>query len=317
MKLKMSALTTILLMSLPLSSQAAKELTPELAAQLTPFERVTITGRFNSIEDAVKAASRKADEMGADAFYVQGTSESNKGGNLRVTADLYKGNLTPSSANTQTTYIEYLGVKLLPKQEAVMLQPFDTVSVSGYFSSQDELQKALAKAAKEKDAYAFYVVRQIDVNSKGGNQLVTAYVYKQDAPKRRLQVENAIPADSEAGKAALAAGGEAAKRVEIPGVASDEDTNVGRFYETKGSTQERFTVTLNDGTRIQEINSITAAQMAPFDSISFTGHFSSTVDVANAVAKRAAEKGAKYYHITRQWQNKSGGNLTINADLYK
>ncbi|EAV2789339.1 DUF1471 domain-containing protein, partial [Salmonella enterica] len=27
-------------------------------------------------------------------------------------------------------------------------------------------------------------------------------------------------------------------------------------------------------------------------------------------------KGAKYYHITRQWQER-GNNITISADLYK
>ena len=66
-----------------------------------------------------------------------------------------------------------------------------------------------------------------------------------------------------------------------------------------------------------EVNSVTAAQMVPFDSVTFTGHFNSMTDVSTEVAKRAAEKGAKYYHVTRQWQNKSGGNLTVSADLFK
>jgi hypothetical protein len=36
------------------------------------------------------------------------------------------------------------------------------------------------------------------------------------------------------------------------------------------------------------------------------------------VARRAAQKGAKFYHITREWeQNQSGGVLTISADLFK
>jgi len=35
------------------------------------------------------------------------------------------------------------------------------------------------------------------------------------------------------------------------------------------------------------------------------------------VGKRAIAKGAKYYHVTRQWQNQSGGNLTVTADLFK
>mgnify|MGYP000485452119 CR=1 FL=1 len=39
-------------------------------------------------------------------------------------------------------------------------------------------------------------------------------------------------------------------------------------------------------------------------------------EVSYQVAKRAAKKGAKYYHITRQWQER-GNNVTISADLYK
>ncbi|MNI71852.1 hypothetical protein D3C73_1277530 [compost metagenome] len=161
-------------------------------------------------------------------------------------------------------------------------------------------------------------MRQVDAN-QGGNQFITAYIYKADAPKRTVQSPDAIPADSEAGKAALAAGGAAAAKVEIPGVASSgsPSRDVGRFFETQSSTGKRYTVTLPNGTKIQEVNNVTAAQMVPFDSVTFTGHFNSMTDVSSEVAKRAAEKGAKYYHVTRQWQNKSGGNLTVSADLFK
>jgi hypothetical protein len=57
--------------------------------------------------------------------------------------------------------------------------------------------------------------------------------------------------------------------------------------------------------------------MVPFDSITFSGHFNSVTDVSQEVGNRAAAKGAKFYHITRQWSNKSGGNLTVSADLFK
>ncbi|WP_368938839.1 YdgH/BhsA/McbA-like domain containing protein, partial [Morganella morganii] len=178
---------------------------------------------------------------------------------------------------------------------------------------------AIAKEAVKKDAASFFIVRNIFTND-GGNQLVTAYVYKADAPKRVLQTEEAlIPADSDAGRAALAAGGEAAKQVEIPGVASSTDTagnNVGRFFETQSSRSGRYTVTLPDGTQVQELNKASAAVMAPFDSVTFTGYYTTSPEVSYQVAKRAAAKGAKYYHITRQWQS-SGGNVTISADLFK
>ena len=73
---------------------------------------------------------------------------------------------------------------------------------------------------------------------------------------------------------------------------------------------------LPDGTKIEELNKATAAQMVPFDSIKFTGNYGNMTEISYQVAKRAAKKGAKYYHITRQWQER-GNNLTISADLYK
>lgn len=75
-------------------------------------------------------------------------------------------------------------------------------------------------------------------------------------------------------------------------------------------------MTLPDGTQVQELNKASAAVMAPFDSVTFTGYYTTSPEVSYQVAKRAAAKGAKYYHITRQWQS-SGGNVTISADLFK
>jgi len=140
-----------------------------------------------------------------------------------------------------------------------------------------------------------------------------------DAMKERVvQSPDVIPADSDAAKVALAQGGEAAKRVEIPGVASSEmpSSDVGRFFETQTTKGGRYTVTLPDGTKIEEVNKVTAAQMVPFDSVKFTGNYGNTTEVSYQVAKRAAKKGAKYYHITREWQE-NGGNVTVSADLYK
>ncbi len=119
---------------------------------------------------------------------------------------------------------------------------------------------------------------------------MTAYVYKADAKARQVQSPNLIPADSDAGKAA--------KRVEIPGVASSETSSnsVGRSFETQSSTGQRYTMKLANGNSIQEVSHDRRAE---------------------EVAKRAADKGAKYYHVTRQWQNQSGGNLTVTADLFK
>lgn len=314
MKLKNSILASLIVSLTSLSAQAAIELTPEQAEALKPYDRVVVTGRFNAISDAVSAVSRRADQMGAHAFYVQDTSDTGDSGNWRVVADVYHADAAPAD---KPKFRVINGVTELTKEAAYKLEPFDTVTVQGFFRSQPDVNDAITKLAKKKNAASFYIIRQIDTN-QGGNQNITAFIYKADAKERVIQSPDAIPANSEAGKAALAAGGAAAKTVEIPGIASSESpsSDIGRFFETQSSKGGRYTVTLPNGVKIEELNKITAAQMLPFDSIKFTGNYSDMTEVSYQVAKRAAEKGAKYYHITRQWQEK-GNNLTISADLYK
>lgn len=316
MKLKNTILASALLSMTALSAHAAQELTPEKAAALKPFDRITINGRFNAINEASSAVSRRADALGAASYYIQGINDLNgNGGNWTVTADLYRAD-APEAVKNKDRVIN--GVRELTKAEAFKLEPFDTVSASGFFRSQPDVNDAITRAAKDKGAASFFIVRQVDINS-GGNQIVNAYIYKADAPQRKVQSPNLIPADSEAGKAALAAGGEAAKKVEIPGVASSEtpSNKVGRFYETQSSSGQRYTVTLPNGKSVQEVNAITAAQMQPYDSITFTGHFSTPTEISEEVGKRAIAKGAKYYHVTREWSSQNGGNLTVSADLFK
>lgn len=316
MKLKNTLLASALLSATAFSAFAATELTPEQAAALKPYDRVVITGRFNAIGDAVDAVSRKADKEGAASFYVVDTSDFSGSGNWRVTADFYKEN-APKADAVKNRVID--GVMELPKDQAALIEPFDTVTVQGFYRSQPEVNEAIAKAAKEKGAASFYIVRQVDAN-QGGNQRITAYVYKSDAKKRVVQSPDAIPANSDAGKAAIAAGGTAAAAVEIPGVASSSTVGssegVGRFFETQSTSGGRYSVTLPDGTKIEELNKVAAAQMVPFDSVQFTGNYGNMTEISYQVAKRAAKKGAKFYHITRQWQER-GGNMTISADLYK
>ncbi len=105
-------------------------------------------------------------------------------------------------------------------------------------------------------------------------------------------------------------------RASPPTAAVGSGTGVGRFFETQSSKGGRYTVTLPDGTKVEEVNKVTAAQMVPFDNIQFTGNYGNMTEISYQTAKRAAKKGAKYYHITRQWQER-GGNITISADLYK
>lgn len=314
MKLKNTILASAVVSLTALSAQAATELTPEQAAALQPYDTIVVTGRFNSIGDAVSAVSRRADQIGAASFYVQDTSDTGNSGNSRVVAAVYKAD-APAAEAKKDRVIN--GLIELPKDRAFKLEPFDTVTVQGFFRNQPDVNEAIAKAAKAKGAASFFIVRQIDAN-QGGNQRITAYIYKADAKERVVQSPDVIPADSEAGRIALAQGGEAAKRVEIPGVASSEtpSSDVGRFFETQTTKGGRYTVTLPDGTKIEEVNKVTAAQMVPFDSVKFTGNYGNTTEVSYQVAKRAAKKGAKYYHITREWQE-NGGNVTVSADLYK
>lgn len=309
MKLNNTLLVPALLSTTAFSVYATTELTPEQAAALKPYDRIVITGRFNTIDDVISAVSLRADKEGAASFYVVDTSKLGNSGNWRVVADVYK-------ADAQKNRV-INGIVELPKDQAVQLKPYDTVTVQGFYRSQPEVNDAITKAAKQKDAYAFYIVRQVDEN-QGGNQRITAFIYKQDAKKRVIQSSDTIPADSEAGHAALAQGGEAAKKVEIPGVATSASPSaeVGRFFETQSSKGGRYTVTLPDGTKVEELNKATASMMVPFDSIQFTGNYGNMTEISYQVAKRTAKKGAKYYHITRQWQE-NGNNITISADLYK
>lgn len=63
MKLKNTIIASALLSLTALSAHAAQELTPEKAAALKPFDRITITGRFNAINEAADAISRRADKL--------------------------------------------------------------------------------------------------------------------------------------------------------------------------------------------------------------------------------------------------------------
>lgn len=126
-----------------------------------------------------------------------------------------------------------------------------------------------------------------------------------------------IPADSEAGRAALLPVAKPRRKLRSRvATTASPSSEVGRFFETQSSKGGRYTVTLPDGTKVEELNKATAAMMVPFDSIKFSGNYGNMTEVSYQVAKRAAKKGAKYYHITRQWQER-GNNLTVSADLYK
>ena len=155
MKLKNTLLASALLSATALSANAATELTPEQAAALKPFDHTVIVGRYNSIGDAVAAASKAADKNGAASFYVVDQSDYGNSGNQRVTIALFKDN-APKADAPKNRVIN--GIVELPKDQAIELEPYDTVTVQGFYRSQPEVNDAITKAAKEKGAYSFYIV---------------------------------------------------------------------------------------------------------------------------------------------------------------
>lgn len=209
--LKTRVIASTLLSFAAFSAHAAQELTPEQAAAVKPFDQISFSDRFDAIFDVLAEASKRADKAGADAFHIQAINEQNRGNSQTVYVNLYHKEAPKADATPAQRTFD--GIRELPQHDAYHLEPFDTVSVSGYFSTQPDINAAIAKAAKEKNAAAFFIVRQVDINSTGANQKITAYVYKADAPKRVVQSTDVIPADSDVGRAALAAGGEAAAKV--------------------------------------------------------------------------------------------------------
>ena len=139
MKLKNTLLVSAMLSAAAMSAHAATELTPEQASALKPYDRVVITGRYTAIGDAVNAMSRKADKEGAASFYVVDTSDYGNSGNWRVTADLYKED-APKADAPKNRIIN--GVMELPKDQAVALVPYDTVTDQGFYRSQPAKPKA-------------------------------------------------------------------------------------------------------------------------------------------------------------------------------
>lgn len=295
---------------------SAQELNARSASKLKPFAHITVSGNFRTAREAHDVAAKSADTRGAAAFFITPQLDVTRNHvQNQLELDLFYPH-APAFASLKNLRL-FNGVIELPKERAYQLQPFDTVSISGFFPLQSTVNQAISKAAAKKGAAAFYITRQIDANN-GGNQLITAFIYKANAPVRPVQSPDLIPADSTAGKAALAAGGKSAQAVEKPNVAyqNTPPSKVGRFYQTQSGTQQRYTVTTSQRQAIQEVNNLVAAQMFSFDTITLTAHFATPVEITETIANRAAEKGAKYFHIVRQWQNNSGGNLTVTAELF-
>ncbi|RKS87515.1 uncharacterized protein DUF1471 [Orbus hercynius] len=353
---KKSCLAVILLSTFSQLSYAAQELSPERANALESFKEVSTRGQFYNETDYARAISKIADKEGAAYFYITSTNTMPKNDSLRIVyAKLYKQDAAEVTEKADN-FREFAGVYEYPKTKAIRFEPYDIVRLRGYFPTQYQLNTAVAKEASAKGAYAFFIDRSVELN--GGNQQITAYLFKKDAVERKLQPDDAIPYDSEAGQLALAQGGEAAMQVERPGYYSSSAFNE-QFYvdkfksddikdvnadqstttltkETKAAAtpvvqppadsrqasiipqkSSRYTVTLPDGSQIEELNDATAAKMVPFDTIKFRGYYVSDQQISYNAGKKALANGAKYYHISRISQDTKGPNKTIYVDLYR
>ncbi|WP_085247907.1 YdgH/BhsA/McbA-like domain containing protein [Gilliamella mensalis] len=330
-----------------LSSFAAQQLTEQQAKDLQPFKSITIRGAFYTDNDYVLAISKAADKEGAASFFITTTNISPSNDTLRIVyAKLYKADAPKAEEQTENLR-KFEGVYEYPKSKAIRLEPFNVVRIRGYFPNEYDMNQAIAKEASTKGAYAFYIDSRSEL---GSNIQVAAYLFKKDAPERKLQPENAIPYDSEAGQQALAKGGDAAMQVEKPGYYSPSAFNE-KFYADKFNNKvkvieqpidnttkststntsksdvstmtsepqriNRYTVTLPDGRKIQELNDATAAKMVAFDTIKFRGYYVTDQEISYQAGKRAIDAGAKYYHIARVSHDPNGPNITVFVDLYR
>jgi hypothetical protein len=331
----------------PISSFAAQQLTEQQAKDLQSFKSITIRGAFYTDNDYVLAMSKAADKEGAASFFITTTNISPSNDTLRIVyAKLYKADAAKAEEKAENLR-KFEGVYEYPKSKAIRLEPFNIVRIRGYFPSEYDINQAIAKEASAKGAYAYYIDSRSEL---GSNLQIAAYLFKKDAPERKLQPEDAIPYDSEAGQLALAQGGDAAMQVEKPGYYSPSAFNE-KFYADKfnnkvkvirepvnntktstvnsTSTSEvtavttepqrinRYTVTLSDGRKIQELNDATAVKMVAFDTIKFRGYYVTDQEISYQAGKRAIDAGAKYYHISRVAHDSNGPNITVFVDLYR
>ena len=333
---------------IPFCSFAAQQLTEEQANSLQSFKNITIRGAFYTDSDYVMAVSKAADNQGAAFFYITTTNISPSNDTLRIVyAKLYKSD-APKAVEQAESLRKFEGVYEYPKSKAIRLEPFNIVRIRGYFPTDYDINQAIAKEASAQGAYGFYIDSRSEI---GSNLQIAAYLFKKDAPERKLQPEDAIPYDSEAGQLALAKGGDAAMQVEKPGYYSPSAFNEKYYADkfnnkvidkttttttantakvpTSSNTETtipvvtepqrvtRYTVTLPDGRKIQELNDATAAKMVAFDTLKFRGYYVTDQEISYQAGKRAIEAGAKYYHIARVAHDSKGPNITVFVDLYR
>lgn len=301
---------------LPTALFAATELSEQQARTRVPFKQIEIKGRYANTINAIQALSRKADKEGAASFYIVSNVDYRNSESIRlIKSNLYRKD-APIAPKTSPHFRNFGGVLEYKKEYALKFEPFDMVRLRGYFANQYTINDEIAKIGADKEAYAFYIEQQNQSN--GSNTEIIAYFFKKNALSRKMQPYNAIPYDSEMAHHINK------DEIEKPGFGSPYEFDEA-YYTAKFSGKEpkasngslKYTVTLSDGQKIQELNDDTAAKMSPFSAIQFRGYFFSDTEISRQVAKRAACQGAKYYHITQILQDTKGPNITVFADLFR
>lgn len=293
------------------NANAAIELTSDQAQSFKPYEKITIKGNYSSIAAQVDAANKAADKKGAHAFYVEDSFQETNS-RLKVIVALYKQDA--ETVNPEDDRISYKGIKNISRTEYEVLEPFDFIEIEGAFTNSVQINEKLAELAKAKGAASFYIIDERDSSNGGSRKRVKALIYKADAPRHERRASDLIPAGSEAAAKAIAEG--RADLVEMPTEAQPMSEKL-KFWDGDSSRPEkRYTVTLNNGTKIQEVNRATAQKMQSFKSIQVKGNFRTGPEISEAVAKQAAKEGAKFYRITLE-KEANGSNKIIYADLFK
>ncbi|XKM14538.1 DUF1471 domain-containing protein [Orbaceae bacterium ac157xtp] len=355
-KLKKSYLT-ILLASLAFSANAAQELTPERADKLESFKQISVRGQYFNESDYAKAISKVADKEGASYFYITSANVYPGNDSLRVVyAKLYKSDAVEKK-DEQENFRSFANVFEYPKTKAIHFEPFDIIRLRGYFPTDNEMNNAIAKKAATLGAYAFYIDRLVEVNGGSKQitaylfkkdaperqlQPENAIPYDSEAGQlalaqggeAALQVEKPGYYSSSAFNEQFYIDKFNNKKVEEASITSNtkapdtsKTTTVAKTnnIEVKESSKtsiipqksSRYSVTLSDGTKIEELNDATALKMIPFDTIKFRGYYVSDTEISYNAAKKAGAKGAKYYHISRIAQDPKGPNVTVYVELYR
>lgn len=183
---KKNSLVAALLFALPvINSYAAEPLSEGKAHALIPMQEIAVSGEYLSSNDAKADIAKKADEAGAKFYYIKAITDSTTASTGKtVYADIYASDAV--KANVNEGFGLYSGVYEYPRGKAILLEPFDTVTLQGNFTSLSDSSDVAGKAAAEQGAYAFFIDEYNTLNTVGTLKAIHVQLFKQDAPVRSM-----------------------------------------------------------------------------------------------------------------------------------